>query len=174
MTITAKAVHRGVDGSVHYLSFTNEASFLLITAPALGVRRIPVDGPCRLIAGHPSGAALYEAIGATCSTTIDVQPGEEPRIRELGVCMSCTQGPHDFELWPVCPRSHRPEPAPEPEQEPAVSSSTGTGGKPAESAKGKPRVRVLDAESAPAPVQEEPLSRSEAASRWGPTPGASW
>jgi hypothetical protein len=186
MTITAKAVHRGVDGSVHFLSSSPDRSFLLITDPAFGVRRIPVEGLCRLISGHPSGAARYEAISPKWSTTIDVSPGQEPRIREMGWCDYClvhTEG-HDFELWPSCPSGDRHRrrkadadsdnvvPVPEPEQESVVSSGTGTGGEPASSSKGRPRVRVLDAESAP--VQEEPLSRGEAASRWGPTPGAYW
>jgi hypothetical protein len=54
----------------------------------------------------------------------------------------------------------------------ALRLALATGGKPAESAKGKPRLRVLDAE--PAPAQEEALLRGEAASSWGPTPGAYW
>jgi hypothetical protein len=178
MRTVAKAAHHGADGSVHYLSSSVNGSLLIIADPALGLRRIPLDGLCRLISAHPSGAVRYEAIGATESTTVDVAPGREPLISSLGMCMSCFVGPHDFELWPVCPRSPRAKPAPEPEQvlgaQTTVSSSTGTAGRPTESSRGKPSVRVLDIESAPAPVQEEPLSRSEAASRWGPTPGAYW
>jgi hypothetical protein len=86
MTAVAKAVHRG-NGSVHYLSSSVDGSLLIVTDPALGIRRIPVEGPCRLIAGHPSGAARYEAISATCSTTIDVQVGEGPSLYQGGACV---------------------------------------------------------------------------------------
>jgi hypothetical protein len=186
MSTVARAVHRGQDGSVHFLSSTLTSSFLLLTDPTVGVSRIPVDGPCRLISAHPSGAARYEAISPKLSTTVDVGPGQEPRIREMGWCDYClvhTEG-HDFELWPFCPSGDRHRkrradadsdnvvPLPEPLQAAGSPSSTGTGG--------KPRVRVLDAERAPgmAPVPTlEPLTGAEAreaAARWGPTDGAYW
>jgi hypothetical protein len=214
MSAVAKAVHRGVDGSVHYLMSSNECSLLVVTDPALGVDRIEFDGPVRMlpprtplgVPGEVAGVVEYESISASGSTRVSVRPGEVPFIYSMGVCFSCSFPPldragmgHDYELWPVCPggkgsRTPTVVQAPEetvfhdididhqkafpvpgtvaqPAPEPAQPSGTGTGGKPTESSKessrGKPRVRVLDAE--PAPVQEEPLSRGEAASRWGPT-----
>jgi hypothetical protein len=215
MTALAKAVHRGDDGSVHYLVSTPESSLLVITDPVLGVDRIPFDGPVRMlppraplgVPGEVTGVVEYESISASGSTRVSVRPGEVPFIYSMGVCFSCSFPPpdragmgHDYELWPVCSgdkgsRTPTVVQAPEgtyfhhididhqkafpvpgtvaqPAPEPAQSSSTGTAGEPTESSKGKPRVRVLDA--GPAPVQEEGLSRGEAASRWGPTPGAYW
>jgi hypothetical protein len=182
MVARAKAVHRGTDGSVHYLRSTPDNSLLVITDPVLGVRRIPFEGPVRLVPrDSKSDAVHYESISATGSTRVAVWPGQEPAISDYGFCVYCAfpapgrvGAGHDSELWPSCPSGGRakPEPAPEPEQVLAVSSSNGTGGRPTESSKGTPRVRVLDA--GPAPVQDEALSRSEAASRWGPTPGAYW
>jgi hypothetical protein len=72
---------------------------------------------------------------------VDVAPGREPLIRSLGMCMSCYVGPHDFELWPVCPRTPRGERGSggeahnvvtlsEPSHEPGSPSSTGTAGEP--------------------------------------------
>jgi hypothetical protein len=110
MAAVAEAVFRGADGSVHYLSSTIEGSMLIITDPATGVSRIPIDGPARLVAQFPSGAARYEAIGATVSTTVDVSPGQGPYIREMGLCDYCfthSDG-HDWEALAV--RSGQPSP----------------------------------------------------------------
>jgi hypothetical protein len=188
MTAVAKAVHRGADGSVHYLMSTRDGSLLVIADPALGVRRISFDGPVRLVPqDSKSDAVHYESISATGSTRVAVWPGEEPAISDYGFCVYCAfpapgrvGAGHDSELWPSCPSHGRAKPAPahepEPELRPAASSSTGTAGEPAESSKGKPRVRVLDASLRPAPEPEmapvptlEPLTGAEAreaASRW--------
>jgi len=197
MTAVAKAVYRGSDGSLHYLSSSPDHSLLIITDPVLGVERIEFNGPAQLTSHPKSDGVGYVSVSASTTTTVAVGPGQPPLIHQYGFCYPCAFPPlgqavegHDFELWPQCPPGdpHRkrradadsdnvvplPEPAPEPERVAAVSSSTGTGGEPTESSRRRPRVRVLDNESAPAPVQEEPLSRSEAASRWGPTPGAYW
>jgi hypothetical protein len=82
----AKAVHRGSDGSVHYLVSAVKSSLLVVTDPGLGVRRIELDGLCRLISAHPSGAVRYEAVGAAESTTVDVAPGRE-RLSARSACV---------------------------------------------------------------------------------------
>lgn len=85
MSAVAKAVHRGSDGSVHYLMSTPDSSLLVITDPVLGVRRIPFDGPCRLLPqDSKSDAAHYESISATGSTRVVVWPGQEPAISDYG------------------------------------------------------------------------------------------
>jgi hypothetical protein len=101
MSTVAEAVHRGSDGSVHYLSSNPKASFLLITDPVVGVSRIPVDGLCRLIKAD-GDSVEYQSIGARSSTTVRTSPGQEPLISEYGFCFSCVGGPHDYDLWPVC------------------------------------------------------------------------
>jgi hypothetical protein len=76
MTALAKAVHRGDDGSVHYLVSTPESSLLVITDPVLGVDRIPFDGPVRMlppraplgVPGEVTGVVEYESISASGST----------------------------------------------------------------------------------------------------------
>jgi hypothetical protein len=52
MTAVAKAVYRGSDGSVHYLSSSPDHSLLIITDPVLGVELIEFDGPAQLTS-HP-------------------------------------------------------------------------------------------------------------------------
>jgi hypothetical protein len=194
MTAVAKAVYRGSDGSVHYLSSSPDHSLLIITDPVLGVERIEFDGPAQLTSHPKSDGVGYVSVSAsTTTTTVAVGPGQPPLIHQYGFCFPCAFPPlgqavegHDFELWPQCPsgdphRKRRADadsdnivPLPEPSREPGSPSSTGTGAEPTEPSRGKPRVRVLDAEPESEPVQEESLSRREAASRWGPTPGAYW
>jgi hypothetical protein len=150
MSTLAKAVHRGADGSVHYLATTAEGSLLIITDPVLGVRRLPFDGPCRLVR-QGGGSAEYESISATSSISVTVNPGQEPLISELiGICTACVfplvgqpDKGHDYGLWPYCPSSDREKdgnvvPLPprsepvrervpaEPVQEPEPASSPGT------------------------------------------------
>jgi hypothetical protein len=159
MTAVAKAVYRGSDGSVHYLMSTPDSSLLVVTDPALGVRRFSFDGPCRLTRSG-ADSVQYESISATGSATVTVWPGQEPLFSEYGFCTSCAFPPlgqpgrnHDYEQWPVCPSGDRAKPAPAPErvQEPAQPSSTGTAGRPTKPSRGKARVRVLDAEPARVP-----------------------
>jgi hypothetical protein len=86
MSTVAEAVHRGTDGSVHYLSSTPTGSQLIITDPALGVRRIPLDGPCRLTdRGDNTGSVVYESISAKESTTVTVSPGRSRPSTSLAV-----------------------------------------------------------------------------------------
>jgi len=47
MSRLAKAVHRGADGSVHYLASSRDGSELIITDPVVGLSRVHFDGPCR-------------------------------------------------------------------------------------------------------------------------------
>jgi hypothetical protein len=109
----AKAVHRGVDGSVHYLLSPPDGSLLIVTDPKVGVSKVPFDGPCRLMPRDPRlpvgyNAIHYESISGTESTLITVHPGRPPFENTIGgVCSSCMHGEHDFELWPVCPRDVR-------------------------------------------------------------------
>jgi hypothetical protein len=104
MSTLAKAVHRGSDGSVHYLSSNVDGSTLVITDPKLGrVPPIRVDGLCRLSYRTGGDRVEYEAIGTVCSTLVSVSPGDPPLISEYGFCTSCMAGDHDYELWPNCP-----------------------------------------------------------------------
>jgi hypothetical protein len=108
MSTRAQAVHRGADGSVHYLADTAEGSLLIITDPVLGVVRLPFDGPCRLVPRDPNlpagyDAVQYESISGTESIMVSVSPGQEPLIHALGVCIACMVGDHDYELWQECP-----------------------------------------------------------------------
>jgi hypothetical protein len=89
MTAVAKAVHRGTDGSVHYLMSTRENSLLVVTDPVLGVDKIRLDGPCRQTAARPDGPVQYEAIGTKGSTLVWVNPGQPTLISEYGFCVSC-------------------------------------------------------------------------------------
>jgi hypothetical protein len=116
MTAVAKAVHRGADGSVHFLSSTPDRSVLIITDPVLGKDEITFDGPVRLVPPRAgSGAVEYESISASGSTTVHVSPGQRDLIREVGgLCTYCCFPPlgqlgrsHDYELWPVCPGDAR-------------------------------------------------------------------
>jgi hypothetical protein len=105
MSTLARAVHRGGDGSVHYLSSADDGSTLIIADPALG-KAVPIrlDGPCRLRSRTDDGRVEYEAIGTVYSTLVVVSPGSPPLISEYGFCSSCMTLPsHDYELWPVCP-----------------------------------------------------------------------
>ena len=161
----AKAVHRGVDGSVHYLSSSDTFSLLIIADPAYGAAKavkIVLDGPCRKLARGPNLPAgyrgvEYESISANGSTLITVSPGRQPFEHTIvGVCSSCMDGEHDFELWPVCPR-----PLAQPVKKPSSASSPVTSAAPSTPpeapAKGKARVRWLDARK-PAPEPEpEPV-----------------
>jgi len=110
MSTVAQAVHRGSDGSVHYLSSTPTGSMLIIADPVLGVSRIRFDGLCRLIPRDPRLPAGYDAvqylsISAAESTRVTVRPGRAPFLHTIGgVCWECMLGEHDFGLWPVCPR----------------------------------------------------------------------
>jgi hypothetical protein len=192
MAAVAKAVHRGADGSVHYLSSSPDHSVLIITDPVLGVDRIELDGPCRLIPRGPNlpasyDSVVYESISATGSTRVDVSPGQPAFLHVMGgVCWSCAftarDGGHDYDLWPTCPsenrRTKRDEDrgvvrlAPRPEDTAAVSSP-GTGASssaPPVEGRADPLVRVFDPQFTPAPV--EPVTPPEI--RWGPGPGASW
>jgi hypothetical protein len=105
----ARAVHRGADGSVHFLSSGPTSSELIITDPVARLSRLHFDGPCRLKPRNPNlpvtyVAVDYESIGAEGSSMISVSPGERPFIHGLGGgCFSCMDGSHDFGLWPVCP-----------------------------------------------------------------------
>jgi hypothetical protein len=112
MSTLLDRVYQGADGSAHFLSSTPERSVLIITDPVLGKDEITFDGPVRLVplrAG--SGAAEYESISASGSTTVQVSPGRAPFIRRVGnICTYCCFPPvgqlgrgHDYELWPVCP-----------------------------------------------------------------------
>ena len=162
MGAVAKALHRGADGSVHYLSSTVDGSLLIIADPAYGVVKIPLEGPCRQVPRGPNlpagyVAVVYESISATGSTLLTVSPGRPPFEHTIGgVCSSCMQGEHDFESWPVCPR-----PLAQPVKKPSSASSPGmsaTPNTPPEApAKGKARERWLDAKK-PAPEPEpEPV-----------------
>jgi hypothetical protein len=108
-------VHRGTDGSVHYLSSSPEGSDLIFTSPAFGVAQEHFDGPVRMVksrAGH-----MYEMISATESTTITPMTTGMLLHTIGGICFHCA-GPdadwalpynerHDYDLWPHCPgRSH--------------------------------------------------------------------
>lgn len=158
MGAVAEAVHRGADGSVHYLSSSVDGSLLIIADPAYGVARIPLGGPCRQVPRGPNLPAgyrgvVYESVSAAGSTLITVSPGRPPFEHTIGgVCSSCMLGEHDFELWPVCPG-----PLPEPVKEPSSASGSGTSAVPSTPpdapAKGKARVRWLDAKK-PAPEPE--------------------
>jgi hypothetical protein len=113
MGARARAVYRGADGSVHYLSSTAESSVLIVTDPAVGMTKIPFDGPCRLVPRSPLlpagyDAVDYESVGVSGSTMISVSPGGVPSTYSVtGVCISCVEGPHDYSLWPVCPMGDR-------------------------------------------------------------------
>jgi hypothetical protein len=175
MSALAEAVHRGRDGSVHYLASSPTGSQLIITDPVLGVRRQSFDGPCVLVSN--TGSVEYRSISRTESITVWVRPGQEPSIHSIiGVCAECMAGDHDFEHWPHCPGSDREpkadvlplqprsEPVAEPVVEPAPCSSTGTG-----DAQAAPRVRVLDPQYTP--PSEEPVAPPEM--RWG-GPAGGW
>jgi hypothetical protein len=176
MTAVAKVVWRSADGSmVHYLSSTPEGSDLIFTSPAYGVVKEHLDGLCRQTdraSGH-----MYESISATGSTLI-TPTTTGMLIREYGHCMSCFLGPHDYELWPVCPSGDRGKKADrkvvplrsEPAPEPVPASSQCTVAEPSAPAEGKAKVGLLDPQYTPAPV--EPVTPPEI--RWGPGPGASW
>jgi hypothetical protein len=180
MNTVAEAVHRGIDGSVHYLASTPTGSQLIVvTDPVLGVRQPGIDGPCRLTdPGGNTGSVVYESISAKESTTITVCPGQEPSIYSIvGVCTHWAfvagGAGHDFDLWPECPFGDqvkepeadaavvplRPRPAPalEPVAEPEPMPSQRT--------QSAPRVRVLDA--------DPPLSKREREMRWG-GPAGDW
>ena len=109
VTQTAEVVHRGSDGSAHFLSSSAGGSLLIITDPAVGVVKIPFDGPCRLTPRSPNlpagyDAVDYESVGVSGSTMVSVHPGEMPSSYSVaGVCFACVAGPHDYSLWPVCP-----------------------------------------------------------------------
>ena len=110
VTQTAEVVHRGSDGSAHFLSSSAGSSLLIITDPAVGVVKIPFDGPCRLTPRSPNlpagyDAVDYESVGVSGSTMVSVHPGEMPSSSRsvAGVCFACVAGPHDYSLWPVCP-----------------------------------------------------------------------
>jgi hypothetical protein len=62
MSTVAEAVYRGTDGSVHYMSSTPAGSQLIITDPVLGVRRIGLNGPYRLVHRCDTGSVQYESI----------------------------------------------------------------------------------------------------------------
>jgi hypothetical protein len=100
MSTLAKAVWRGDSGAVHYLSSTPEGSVLIVTDPVLGVERVHLDGPCRMVTG--SSSYMYLSISATGSTQI-TPTATGLLISEYGFCTYCMTGPHDYELWPVCP-----------------------------------------------------------------------
>jgi hypothetical protein len=167
MGARARAVHRGADGSVHYLSSTPDGSLLIITDPAVGVTRIPFDGPCRLIPRSPLLPAGYDAvdyrsIGASGSTLVSVRPGERPFTYGVtGLCDSCMDGPHDFGLWPVCPGEGERQvfgPAPVPASEP-VSVSRGVPDEPVGREELQRRFYERKRESEPVPVSvAEPAS----------------
>jgi hypothetical protein len=194
MSTVAEAVHRGSDGSVHYLASAPDSSLLIVTDPVLGVRRLSFDGPCRLTdPGGNTGSVVYESISAKESTTVTVSPGQEPSFHILGgVCTHCVfdagGAGHDLDLWPECPfgdqvkeqiqdaavvrLTPRGEPAPEsvadPAPEPAPRSGTGTSDAQAELSRGTqnaPQMRVLDA--------DPPLSKREREMRWG-GPAGGW
>jgi hypothetical protein len=194
MSTLAEAVHRGTDGSVHYLSSTPTGSQLIVTDPVLGVRRLSLDGPCRLTdPGGNTGSVVYESISAKESTTVTVSPGQEPSFHILGgFCTHCVfdagGAGHDFDLWPECPfgdqvkeqiqdaavvrLTPRPEPAPEPAAdsapEPAPRSGIGTSDAQAEApepVQSAPRVHALDV--------DPPLSKREREMRWG-GPAGGW
>jgi hypothetical protein len=120
MTTVAKAVHRGADGSVHYLMSTEDSSLLVITDPVLGVDKIRFDGPVRKKPprqlnrdphpGEVTDGVEYESISATGTTMVSIAPGRGPLITQYGFCVSCAFPPagqlsrgHDYSLWPVCP-----------------------------------------------------------------------
>lgn len=120
MTAVAKAVHRGADGSVHYLMSTPESSLLVITDPVLGVDKIRFDGPLRKKLprqlnrdphpGEVTDGVEYESISATGTTMVSTAAGRGPLITQYGFCASCAFPPagqlsrgHDYSLWPVCP-----------------------------------------------------------------------
>jgi hypothetical protein len=85
----AKAVHRGPDGSLHYLMSTDVNSLLVIPDPALGVRRISFDGPVRLVPRDSKSDAVHYESSASGSTRVVVCPGEEPAISDYGFCVYC-------------------------------------------------------------------------------------
>lgn len=189
MNAVAKAVHRGADGSVHYLSSTVDGSLLIIADPAYGAVKIPLDGPCRQVPRGPNLPAgyvtvAYESISATGNTLITVRPGRPPFEHTIGgVCSSCMFGEHDFGLWPVCPSGNRHKKRDtESVDEPGTSAAPST--PPDAPAKGKARVLRLDAKKPapepgmpPAPAAEPMRSRQERRdleTRWGPGPGAYW
>jgi len=111
MSRLAKAVHRGADGSVHYLASSRDGSELIITDPVVGLSRINFDGPCRLVSGSPSlpasyDAVEYESITVSGSSSVSVRPGQPPFELDWW-CWACMHGDHDFSVWPVCPRGDR-------------------------------------------------------------------
>jgi hypothetical protein len=106
MSTLAKAVHRGDNGSVHYLWSNPDGSTLVITDPKLGKILLRFDGPCRLLR-RDGDSVDYESIGATGSNMVMTRPGMEPLINSLGLRTSCMDGPHDYDLWPVCPSGNR-------------------------------------------------------------------
>jgi hypothetical protein len=87
MNTVAEAVHRGIDGSVHYLASTPTGSQLIVvTDPVLGVRQPGLDGPCRLTdPGGNTGSVVYESISAKESTTITVCPGRSRATTALSL-----------------------------------------------------------------------------------------
>jgi hypothetical protein len=114
----ARAVWRGDRDQVHHLSSTPDGSLLIITDPAVGVVKIPFDGPCRLVPRSPNlpagyDAVEYESVGVSGSTMVSVHPGEAPSSYSVtGVCFGCCMGgPHDFSLWSVCPGEQRADAA---------------------------------------------------------------
>jgi len=110
MSRLAKAVHRGADGSVHYLASSRDGSELIITDPVVGLSRINFDGPCRLVSRSPSlpasyDAVEYESITVSGSSSVSVRPGQPPFEHSIGgVWWACMHGDHDFSVWQVCPR----------------------------------------------------------------------
>jgi hypothetical protein len=189
--VLAEAVHRGRDGSIHYLASSPTGSQLIITDPVLGVRRLGFDGP--VVRASNTGSVEYESIGSSGSTTVIVSPGHEPNITWIGICTYCAFPPighanrgHDFQLWPYCPwadRDREPEsdqnvvPLParsEPVAEPAPRPSTGTGDAqavPSPGTQSAPRVPVVGVDPQYTPASEEPVTSPEI--RWG-GPAGGW
>jgi hypothetical protein len=96
MSRLAKAVHRGADGSVHYLASSRDGSELIITDPVVGLSRINFDGPCRLVSRSPSLPASYDAVEyksttVSGSSSVSVRPGQPPFEHSIGgVGPACT------------------------------------------------------------------------------------
>ena len=184
-------MYRGVDGSVHFLSSTDQGSTLIITDPVLGVRPIRLAGPCRLTAQNEVSVE-YSSISAESSISIVIRPGHEPLINELiGICTACLDGSHDYELWPECPYGNGTESDPDvnvvqltPRSVPyracrRARLSVWHQHRASASADGPSEVPVRDHESGsvldlkPAPVPEREPSQWELEAHWG-GPAGSW
>jgi hypothetical protein len=118
----------------------------------LGVERIPFDGPVQLVSRGPfhssdDASVQYESIGAGGSTRVTVSPRQPAFVHTVrGMCWSCMDGSHDFELWPFCPRGRT-----------APQSGIRTSARPTETPQNPPdgpaRVPVGDPEPAQTPQQ---------------------